>query len=384
MANIQRRPNGKYRARYRDLGGQEHSRHFGRKVDAQRWLDETTAALVTGQYVDPAAGRVTFREYAEQWRTAAPHGTATRDKVRRSLERHVYPTFGRMPMRSIRPTAVQAWVTALPLAPSTARVTLSYVIAIFRAAVRDKVIVVSPAVDIKPPTAGRGEVFIPTPEQVDVLRRTLPERYRAVVDLVVGSGLRQGEVFGLEVDSVDFLGARELEVRQQLRWISPDPIHLAPPKTVEAERRIPLAQVTLDALAAHLAAWPAEGTPVEDRVDRRRREPRQRSARLMFSTAQGLPITRPSWSGIWGPAARAAGLPERIGLHALRHYYASALIHHGESVKVVQRRLGHSDATTTLQTYAHLFPDSDDRTRQAVEAAVVALAAVDPARTHTR
>ena len=67
MANIQKRPNGKWRARYRDLDGKEHARHFERKLDAQRWLDEVTASMVTGQYVDPRAGRVTFEKYAEKW-----------------------------------------------------------------------------------------------------------------------------------------------------------------------------------------------------------------------------------------------------------------------------------------------------------------------------
>ena len=68
MASIAKRSDGKWRARYRDDAGRQHAQHFGRKVDAQRWLDEVTAAVVTGQYVDPKAGRVTFRDYAESWR----------------------------------------------------------------------------------------------------------------------------------------------------------------------------------------------------------------------------------------------------------------------------------------------------------------------------
>jgi hypothetical protein len=48
MASITKRPNGKYRARYRDAADMEHARHFDRKVDAQRWLDEVTAAVVRG------------------------------------------------------------------------------------------------------------------------------------------------------------------------------------------------------------------------------------------------------------------------------------------------------------------------------------------------
>ena len=64
---------------------------------------------------------------------------------------------------------------------------------------------------------------------------------------------------------------------------------------------------------------------------------------------------------------RACGLPDGTGFHAIRHYYASLLIRHGESVKVVQSRLGHASAKETLDTYGHLWPDSDDRTRQAVD-----------------
>ncbi len=56
-----------YRARYRDEGGREHARHFQRKVDAQRWLDEVTAAVVTGQYVDPKAGKATFDALFRLW-----------------------------------------------------------------------------------------------------------------------------------------------------------------------------------------------------------------------------------------------------------------------------------------------------------------------------
>ena len=55
-------------------------------------------------------------------------------------------------------------------------------------------------------------------------------------------------------------------------------------------------------------------------------------------------------------------------MHELRQYYASLLIRHGESIKTVQRRLGHATAAETLDTYSHLWPDSDDRTRDAIDA----------------
>ena len=65
--NIAKRANGKWRARYRDESGKEHSRHFDRKIDAQQWLDAVTSAVVTGTYADPQAGRITFAAFFGEW-----------------------------------------------------------------------------------------------------------------------------------------------------------------------------------------------------------------------------------------------------------------------------------------------------------------------------
>jgi len=88
---------------------------------------------------------------------------------------------------------------------------------------------------------------------------------------------------------------------------------------------------------------------------------------LMFTTEDGEPIRRNALSRVWRPAVDAAGLPAGTTYHDLRHYYASLLIRHAESVKTVQARLGHATAVETLDTYAHLWPDSEDRTREAVD-----------------
>lgn len=67
MANIAKRPNGQWRARYRDAHGNEHARHFTRKIDAQNWLDSVTTAVQTGLYVDPNKGKVTTADWARRW-----------------------------------------------------------------------------------------------------------------------------------------------------------------------------------------------------------------------------------------------------------------------------------------------------------------------------
>jgi len=105
----------------------------------------------------------------------------------------------------------------------------------------------------------------------------------------------------------------------------------------------------VDALAAHIATYPPG------------------DGGLVFTTAAGKPIRRGSFGDIWRAAVKAAGAPTGTGMHQLRHYYASLLIRHGESVKTVQARLGHASASQTLDTYSHLWPDSDDRTRTAVD-----------------
>ena len=67
MASITKRPDGRWRARYRDAAGKEHARHFARKLDGQRWLDEVISSVVTGTYTDPRTARTTVGEWCETW-----------------------------------------------------------------------------------------------------------------------------------------------------------------------------------------------------------------------------------------------------------------------------------------------------------------------------
>jgi integrase len=132
-------------------------------------------------------------------------------------------------------------------------------------------------------------------------------------------------------------------------------------------------KVVVDALAAHLAAFPAARVEILDATHKP--DPKRRLAALVFTSATGRPLRRIRFSDVWRAAAATAGIGDGVTFHDLRHYYASLLIRHGESVKVVQKRLGHKSAVETLDTYSHLWPDSDshlwpdseDRTREAVD-----------------
>ncbi len=86
----------------------------------------------------------------------------------------------------------------------------------------------------------------------------------------------------------------------------------------------------------------------------------------MFTGESGQPPHQNSIGYRWRSAQEAAGL-SGVKLHDLRHFYASGLIASGCDVVTVQRALGHASATTTLNTYSHLWPTAEDRTRRAAE-----------------
>jgi len=357
MASIEKRPGGRYRARWREYpGGPQRAKHFDRKSDAERFLDRVRGDLARGDYIDPAAGRVTFREYAAAWRQAQVHRPSTAVLVESHLRLHAMPCFGDRPLAGIRPSEIQAWVKdrSAVLSPATVQTVYRITASVFRSAVRDRILTASPCDQIKLPKLARRQIAPLETDAVMRLANAMPDRYRAVIVVAAGTGLRQGEVFGLEVRHVDFL-KRSLRVEQQMVSISGGgPPQVGPPKTASSVRSIPLPEVVIAALAQHFNLMGLDPTM---------------EGRLVFTNERGEPIRRTHFADAFRRAATAAELPTGTRFHELRHYYASLLIRYGESVKVVQARLGHASAAETLDTYSHLWPDSEDLTRQAVDAA---------------
>jgi integrase len=350
VASIDRRPNGKWRARFRlHPGGPQRARHFERKIDAERFLVSVQSQLLDGSYLDPAAGRITFGEYAAAWQEAQVHRPSTVAQVDAHLRNHVLPIFGDHPLASIRPTEVRAWVngrTAV-LAPATVEVVFRIFAAILGDTVSDRLVATNPAKGMKLPTKVAKPVVPPTVAHVEAIGAELPERYQALVTLAAGAGLRQGECFGLSVDRVDFL-RRSITVNRQLVLVGGSPPVFGPPKTAASIRSIPLPDVVGNALARHLERWSTGDDG------------------LIFTNDRGEALRRNRFNEVWRAARGRAGLGD-LRFHDLRDFYASLLIAHGESVKIVQARLGHASASETLGAYAPLWPDNEERTRAAVD-----------------
>ena len=228
---------------------------------------------------------------------------SSRAHVETMLRRHAYPALGNRTLTSILPSDIQAWVKGLELAPATVGVVHGIVSTVMKAAIRDRRVASNPCDGTKLPKVQRSQIVPLTTQQVSAVRDALPAELRDLVTLAGGTGMRQGECFGLTVDRVRFL-ERVLTVDRQLVTVQGQAPTLGPPKTRASNRTIPLPQVVVDALAAHLAAFPAEPDG------------------LVF-TLSGKPITRSVFGHKWRAAVEASGLPAGTGFHALRHYYAS-------------------------------------------------------------
>ena len=349
----------RYRVRYTDPDGRERSKSFpdrDRRA-AEAFLVTVEADKLRGSYIDPRAGRITLRRYASDWLAAQTFDESTREATESRLRVHVYPHLGDRGLGAIRPSHVQAWDRALQqqnVAPTYRRVLFANLSAIFAAAVDDERIAKNPcrAASVKPPRLVARKVTPWSREQVLQAHGALPRRYRVAATLAAGCGLRQGEVFGLAVDDVEFLG-RTLHVVRQVKIVRGQ-LAFALPKGRKT-RDVPLPDTVTTELAAHIAAFPPLAVTLPWETPRGNPS----TALLVLYSRERTALNRRYFnSHVWKAALAAAGIqPSRDnGMHALRHFYASVLLDAGESVKALSEYLGHSDPGFTLRTYTHLLP----------------------------
>lgn len=337
-----------WRARYRDAAGKEHAAHFARRADAQRWLDEQTAGLVTGQWADPRAGRIVWRDWCAKWMEAQAWTAGTRQAAETAVQS---VPWSEQPIGSVRASQVQAWVTGEAkrgLAATTIRTRLNYVQMAFRAAVFDKVISASPAVGAKAPRPRRAEATmrILTAEQLAAALGAADEWFHPFIAVCAFAGLRLGEAAGLQLGDVDFL-RRTISVSRQVQGATAGTTAIVPPK-YGSERTVYVPAELVDLLAGHVAAQGIAG-PTDH----------------LFRRPTGELLNRNSAGNLWRQVRATVGLPTEVTLHTLRHTFASNLIAAGCDVVTVQRALGHGQPSITLNTYSHLWPTAEDRTRTA-------------------
>lgn len=348
MASIATRSDGRWRARYRDVAGKEHSRHFKRKVDAQRWLDEVTTAVTTGMYVDPGRSRITVGEWSRRWLdTKVDLKASTRARYEGLLRVNVLPSWSDVRLVDVTHEGVAAWVAELSasgLSAATVRQAHRVLSLTFSLAVRDGRLARNPADHVPLPRAAKVEKTFLTLDQVEQLAGATG-RHRLVILFLAYTGVRFGELSALRVRRVDLM-RRRAEIVEAVAEVRGRAV-FSTPKSHQV-RTVPIPRFLVDELAQHIA-----GKCPDD---------------FVFTSERGGLLRLQNFRHtVFDRAARAVGL-DRFTPHGLRHTAASLAIASGADVKVVQQMLGHASATMTLDLYGHLYGDRLDEVADRMDA----------------
>lgn len=349
----------RWQARYDDPNGREITALFATKTEAEAEIVKQEAAKQSGSWLDPKAGRITVARFAHDvWLPSLNIKSRSRRGRESVLRLYLEPEWGHREIRSIRPSEAGAWQQLLTskykLKGTYPNRVARYVRGIFRLAVIDRVIPVSPFEQIPAPAADETAMYPPDVTEVkQLIAASYDDRWAAMIELNALTGLRSGEIRGLRLDRVDFL-RRTMLVNQQLVYESGRGLYFDELKTGAGLRTLPLTKRVVDLLAAYVAKHPPRGDgPGEG---------------LVFTMPDGGLIGSSTLDYAMKSICKRAGVLGRHW-HELRHHYASVLIAGGENPKVVQKRMGHKDVTTTLRTYAHLFAEAEERTRSVLDAA---------------
>ena len=348
MASVRRRGES-WRVVWRDETRVQQSRTFKRKTDATAFAATIEADKVRGVGVDPAGGRVTFNTYAAEWQNRQVWAETTQRTFRHNLSNL---PFGAKTVAAVRHRDIQAWIADLStrLKPSTVEARYRAVVAVFRAAKRDRLVQELPTDDVRLPRDDR------TPEEravaldqatIHALLDALPAgSWADFARFMLLTGLRPSEAAGVTVDRIQ--GGR-LTVDRQLREGS----GYGPVKTPASVRAIPLSATALEVVERQGVT---EGP--------------------LFVSRHGGALSKGARVSAWHRARgvlaeSATPLPTGArGWHTLRHTFASTALAAGMDAATLSRYLGHATVAETLTTYSHMLPGALDAHRDTVAGAL--------------
>lgn len=398
MGYIRKTPSGNWRACWREATGRQPSKTFKTRREAAAFLATMEASAHNGTYVDPHAGRrVLFGNYAAAWLNTRTLETRTAERDDSFMRNHVLSYWAKTPLARIDHSSVQKWISGLStrLAPASVAECHRLFSGVLKAAVRDRLIPANPAEGVRLPKKRRRAGSQQTISRDDFTHRLLPavpERYRAVVGLAGGTGLRWGECVGLRWESVDLeRGALQVErvaVENDHSHVTTKPY----PKSRAGRRTVPVPPLVHYLLVQHRERFGQgphgelfvneAGTPLRRGLFRARIwRPSLVRGGLLGSVIEDQSEVLASWPTENGSTAKgsyptvtqavkdvARNAYGGLRFHDLRHSYASWLITSGVPVPDVQRVMGHESPTTTLAIYTHVQMGLENRVLDALAA----------------
>lgn len=327
----------------------DRTKTFKRRAEAERHLVDVQHRLLTGAYASPELGRTPFRVAADRYLGLGVWRPRTRQSATEKL-RYAVDHFGDRQIVTIRKGDVQAFLAGLSksLAPNTVRIVRQHLAATFSQAVDDRLITVNPCQGVRLAKVERQVVLPLSHADVVALYDAAAPWFRVAIVIGAGLGLRQSEAAGLTMDRVDFLRRTVRVDRQWQQTTASKPGAFTPTKTAAGTRIIPVGEWVLDELNVHLEQFGAGDGGV-------------------IVHTEGGAVDAARWGHYMRAARKHAGVSDRVSFHDLRHFFASALIAAGCTVKQVQAALGHESAKVTLDVYGHLWPGDEDRVRDAID-----------------
>jgi integrase len=267
---------------------------------------------------------------------------------------------GEIPLAKLSPLDIEAWLASLEKRGISAARRRSLCVQLKSAlsrAVAWRQLKENPMSGVEYPTVKREQMKVWDAGAVAAfLRACEGERLEALFYLAIDTGMRQGELLGLQwanvetkVDSDPTTGANRywgrVHVRHNLQEVKGKHYPLADPKTAAGFRTVSLSPETVRALVRHRERMMTEGRAAHPYV---------------FPSTTGRPIFKRPLRDTFNRLIKSAGIA-RIRFHDLRHTNATLLISNGTDIKTVSSRLGHASIVITLDTYAKFMPEADQR-----------------------
>lgn len=350
---IETLPSGRLRAVYRDADGQRHTELFDQRRQAKAFLAATAAEQARGRWVDPRGGQVLFRDRAETWFTSRVMRRATARAYGRTLRVHLVPTFGARQLKEITPLAVRAFVSELSgrRSPKTVRNAHALLSNVLRDAVLEGLLLTNPCLGVRLPQDRPYEAVFLSPPQIDRLVAAVPDHVRSLVQVAAGTGMRWGEITGLERQRVDLL-RRRLEVVETLEDID-GALTFGQPNSARSHRTISLPPHHLAATAPGRSPGAAlRGAGARAGLHQRARHCRAPQQLLLAHLGPGHQGRRtvPS-AAVPRPAAQSRGAAHR----------------RGRADEGDPGPARHASIVMTMDRYGHLLEDVDDQVLDAIE-----------------
>lgn len=274
-----------------------------------------------------------------------------------ALNAHICPFLGKEKLRSITTMQIQKWINSLVaenLSPKTIRNYFSVLNNIFVHAIKWEYIDKNPCEKVSLPHRKKVEANYYTDSEVKALIEALNKLsddelvYKVAIYLGVFAGLRKGEILGINEEDVC---AKENEIRiVRARMIGPE---VGPyedtPKTESSKRIVSVPPELMDMIKRLMQL---------QHLQKELLGSKWKNSKALLKGREGGPLYPQNLQRWFSRFLKKNGL-RHIGLHGLRHTHTSLLISMTDDISQISRRLGHSEISTTLNIYTHLFEDHD-------------------------